>query len=588
MLTNDERRVHEALRLRDELNATRFTRRELSRMGLIAGGAYFGVRGLSLRRALAATIASPKTTPWKDPMPVPRVMGDSGHQEGYDVNKHQWCAGYYEPKHEYLLTAQESLHSFHSDLPASSIWSYGSNGFGGTMIDARYGEPILIRVKNELPANHVGFGQPEIATHLHNFHNATESDGGPWNWYGPGKHRDQHYTMCRAGFTRPEFEETFGDPRESLTTLFFHDHRPEFTSSNVYKGLVGMFRVFDKEQDTGEEGKGWNLPCGKYDVPLILADKQFDPRTGLLTFNQLAVTGFLGDKFTVNGKIQPFFTVERRKYRFRVLNGGPSRFYTLQFRKGGKSLPFTQITASGNFLPAARTNLTKMDIWVAERSDIIVDFSSCKAGDKVYLANSMVMRESGEGQDRGKSANPDQVANQLVEFRVIEAEDRDDSTVPSFFRELPPIDMNAVVKRRNWKFEKTNGTWRINGQIWDPDIDHDPANVDNPLVQVKANTAEIWTLESTSGGWDHPVHIHFEEGIAIKNNGSNIGQASRFRSDIHRMAGNKLEVYMRFRDFPDPKFYTQGPKGDIGRYVMHCHNTLHEDHAMMATFTVVP
>ena len=588
MLTNDERRVHEALQLRDELNATRFTRRELNRMGLLAGGTFFGVRGLSLRKALAQTVASPRTTPWKDEMPVPVVMKDSGHQDGYDVNKHQWCADHYEPKHEYLLTAQADQHSFHSDLPKSEIWSYGSNGFGGTMIDAHYGEPILIRVKNNLPANHVGFGQPEISTHLHNFHNAVESDGGPWNWTLPGGYRDQHYTLCRAGFTDPRYEETFGDPRESLTTLFFHDHRPEFTSANVYKGLVGMFRVFDKEQDTGEEGKGWNLPCGKYDVPLILADKQFDPISGALTFNQLAVTGFLGDKITVNGKIQPYFTVERRKYRFRLLNGGPSRFYTIQLRKDKAAVPFTQITASGNFLPAARTSLTKMDLWVAERSDIIVDFSKYPAGSKVYLANSMVMRASGEGQDRGKSVNPDAVANQLVEFRVVEAEGRDDSAVPSFFRELPPIDMNAVVKRRNWKFEKTNGTWRINGQIWDPEIDHEPDHVANPKVQVKANTAEIWTLESTSGGWDHPVHIHFEEGIAIKNNGSNIGAASRYRSDIHRMAGNKLEVYMRFRDFPDPRFYNQGPKGDIGRYVMHCHNTLHEDHSMMATFTVVP
>ena len=101
-----------------------------------------------------------------------------------------------------------------------------------------------------------------------------------------------------------------------------------------------------------------------------------------------------------------------------MLNGGPSRFYTLQLRKDGAAVPFTQITASGNFLPAARTNQTKMDLWVAERSDIIVDFSSFKAGDKVYLANSMVMRDSGEGQDRGKSVSPDQVANQLVEFRV--------------------------------------------------------------------------------------------------------------------------------------------------------------------------
>lgn len=582
-----DRQVAAALRLRDELNATRFTRRELSRMGLLAGSAYFGVRGLSLRRALAQTVTSPRTTPWKDRMPVPKVLDHAGHLDDYKAEDHQWCKDYYEPKREYLLVAQRDFHSFHSDLPPSEIWSYGSNGFGGTMIDAHYGEPIMIRIKNELPRDHVGFGHPEISTHLHNFHNAVESDGGPWNWHGPGSYRDQHYTMCRAGFTDPRYEETFGDPRESLTTLFFHDHRPEFTSANVYKGLVGMFRIFD-EQDTGEEGKGWNLPCDDYDVPLILADKQFDPRTGLMTFNQFAVDGFLGDKITVNGKIQPYFEVERRKYRFRILNGGPSRFYTLQLRQGGKSHPFTQITHSGNFLPSPRTNLTKLDVWVAERSDIIVDFSRFKAGDKVYLANSMVMRASGEGQDRGKSVNPDRVENQIVEFRVIEADGDDKSSVPGFFRDLPVIDTSKVAKRRTWKFEKTNGTWRINGKLWDPEIDHDPANVGNPLVQVKANTAEIWTFESTSGGWDHPVHVHFEEGIAIKNNGSNIAPAARVRSDVHRMAGNKLEVFMQFRDFPDPKFYGRGPKGDIGRYVIHCHNTLHEDHSMMASFTVVP
>jgi FtsP/CotA-like multicopper oxidase with cupredoxin domain len=139
-----------------------------------------------------------------------------------------------------------------------------------------------------------------------------------------------------------------------------------------------------------------------------------------------------------------------------------------------------------------------------------------------------------------------------------------------------------------WQFERLNGSWRINGQIWDPEIDHDPAYVDNPLVQVKRDTAEIWQLESSSGGWNHPVHIHFEEGIAIRNNGSVIPAANRYRSDVHRMGGNKLQVYMKFRDFPDPVFYNKGPKGDIGRYVMHCHNTLHEDHAMMATWTIVP
>src|SRR5260221_842503 len=33
-------------------------------------------------------------------------------------------------------------------------------------------------------------------------------------------------------------------------------------------------------------------------------------------------------------------------------------------------------------------------------------------------------------------------------------------------------------------------------------------------------TREIWTLVNDGGGWDHPVHIHFEEGQILKRTGS--------------------------------------------------------------------
>ena len=33
-------------------------------------------------------------------------------------------------------------------------------------------------------------------------------------------------------------------------------------------------------------------------------------------------------------------------------------------------------------------------------------------------------------------------------------------------------------------------------------------------------TREIWTLKNGGGGWDHPIHIHFEEGQILARNGS--------------------------------------------------------------------
>ncbi|MGA9772791.1 MAG: hypothetical protein WBV94_27425 [Blastocatellia bacterium] len=41
--------------------------------------------------------------------------------------------------------------------------------------------------------------------------------------------------------------------------------------------------------------------------------------------------GILGDKFLVNGKIQPIFHVRPRRYRLRWLNSGLSRFYQFFF-----------------------------------------------------------------------------------------------------------------------------------------------------------------------------------------------------------------------------------------------------------------
>ena len=35
----------------------------------------------------------------------------------------------------------------------------------------------------------------------------------------------------------------------------------------------------------------------------------------------------------------------------------------------------------------------------------------------------------------------------------------------------------------------------------------------------KSGTREIWTLKNGGGGWDHPIHIHFEEGQILARNG---------------------------------------------------------------------
>ena len=96
--------------------------------------------------------------------------------------------------------------------------------------------------------------------------------------------------------------------------------------------------------------------------------------------------------------------------------------------------------------------------------------------------------------------------------------------------------------------------------------------------RVPKGSAEIWNLNNPSGGWSHPIHIHLEEGIILNKFIDGVAVPipahERGRKDVFVLGPNtRMRVFIRFRDF-------------VGKYVMHCHNTIHEDHAMMVRFDI--
>src|SRR4029077_2848184 len=120
-----------------------------------------------------------------------------------------------------------------------------------------------------------------------------------------------------------------------------------------------------------------------YDVNLMLADKAWDAN-GQLFFDIFQDDGFLGDRITVHLAYKPYFEVERRKYRFRILNGAVARFFKLALSDGSAVI---QIANDGNLLPAPVT-LTQLDEQgIAERYDIVIDFSRYTIGQKVWMVN---------------------------------------------------------------------------------------------------------------------------------------------------------------------------------------------------------
>ena len=512
---------------------------------------------------------------------------------------------------------------FHPGLPVQNplkVWT-----FNGTippkLLIGRYGEPILFRHHNNLPfdvTQNGGFGRHTISTHEHNGHHGAENDGFTGAYFFPGQFYDYHYPIVLAG--RNSINTTATDPKaggptdsgginkvpgdwhETMSTHWFHDHMFSFTSQNVYKGIAGMFNIYsslDRGAEDINDGVNLRLPSGRasasgkswanldYDVNLMLADKAWDAH-GQLFFDIFQTDGFLGDRMTVNLLYKPFFEVERRKYRFRILNGAVSRFFKIALSDAS---PMIQIANDGNLLPSPVT-LTQLDEQgIAERYDIVIDFSRYSVGQKVWMVN-LAEHDDGRAPHKDLSISealsgnsPDPCVGKFLEFRIVRNPAQPDiSQVPPTM--IPNPDLSGIPVARTRTFEFGRGAGQpshdpITSMFgpWGVKTD-DGSTLAADFGRISAaprfGTREIWTLKNGGGGWDHPIHIHFEEGQILARNGSlsNVPAAERGRKDVYRLRpGGSVKLTMQFRDWG-------------GMFMEHCHNTTHEDNAMLLRWEI--
>lgn len=491
------------------------------------------------------------------------------------------------------------------NLPMQTVWGFDDGTHGtispGPTYQAFYGTPQMTRNINALPpttqVNNTGFGMPQVSTHLHNAHNPSESDGNPCDFFGNGFFCDQYYPNVLAGFSTGQFGTT-GDINESLSTLWYHDHRVDFTSQNTYKGLVGFYCLFN-QFDTGNETTGFRLPSfPQFDIPLAFADRVFDQHSGQLVFDLFNLDGILGDQFLVNGVIQPFLVVSPRRYRFRLLDTGPSRFYEF-FLTGNVGTngnpttnPFFLIGTDGNLIPHP-IQVTSVRIGPAERVDVIIDFTRF-GGQTLYLENRLnqingqgpVAVDSQVFPNQDSSTNecngisnapqptilPAGAGNLILQFQVTGPTVRDQSvdpaTNPTFYTLPTTTDAPRVV--RTFKFDRLNGQWSVNGQFMDCNLHNG-----HHRFTVQQNTSEHWILTNLTGDWTHPVHIHLEEHqILSRNRAAPAVPTDQGRKDVTQLHPNeRVELFFRFRDW-------------LHKYPIHCHNVVHEDHAMMAIWDI--
>ncbi|MFD1546888.1 multicopper oxidase family protein [Nonomuraea guangzhouensis] len=503
----------------------------ISRRGFLGllGGAGLAVAGCGTGMAEIAgeglTSARPLPTRFAVPLPIPKtaVPVRPGH---YEVVQR---------------AAKVEI------IPGTTTEIWGYDGiFPGPTFELRRGGRTVIRVRNELPV--------PTSTHLHGGVNPPDSDGYPTDLVvaeGRAFHpaHSDHHDLSQ--WTLHQGAKDYVYPLEQrAATLWYHDHRMDFTAPQVWRGLAGFVLVRDDEDDA------LPLPKGGRDLPVMICDRAFE-EDGSFRYPALDpsllvrpgveedfMEGVEGDVILVNGAPWPFLDVDAARYRLRLLNASNARRYRLRLTPGGR---FVQVGSDQGLLAAPVVH-DAITVAPGERFDVIVDFSAYPIGTEVTMVNALGVGGAGD----------------VMRFRV-RRRAADDSAIPRRLSSVEPV--AAAVATRAFDFRRTGqggaDSWTINGQPFRPG---------HPLARPRLGTTEVWRLTSD---FHHPVHVHLAAFQVLSRNG---------RPPAPTDAGWKDTVDVRPYEVVDVLVRFAGYRG---RYLMHCHNLEHEDMAMMAEFELI-
>ncbi|HEU5205963.1 MAG TPA: multicopper oxidase [Candidatus Limnocylindrales bacterium] len=462
---------------------------------------------------------------------------------------------------------------------------------------------------------------------------------GTWYDFFSGKANSKYGVDWGHGFA------VFQYPNENrASTIWYHDHALGMTRLNVYAGPAGFYIV--RGGPAGDKAvldsrakkptpavlpgpapiEGDKFPSNKtyYEIPIAIQDRSFNGDGSLFYpdtrefFDQF--TGpyigegnsnispiwnpeFFGNTIMVNGNTWPYQTVERRRYRFRFLNGCQSRFLILDFN-AIPGVEAWQIGNEGGFL-AAPVNLTadhgnRLLMGLAERADVIVDFTNVPVGNYV-LGNVGPDEPFGGGVpgDDFDMADPDSTG-QVLQFRVVPAIAPDPTTPPQFLvlpplaplpapkttRRLALIEMMSEVEGHDGPSEAMLG--RVDAddmpehQMWSEAVTENPEVGDTEVWEYYNFTADA-----------HPMHVH-EVTFEVVN-----------RQELESHDGETVPPARLVGDPRPPEAWESGVKDTViaypgevtrikarfdtpGQFVWHCHIVEHEDNEMMRPYRIGP
>jgi len=489
----------------------------------------------------------------------------------------------------YKLITEETLQQIIPGGPQTPVFTYrdaneaeGSGRTPGPTFIHDFLSPVVVRNFNGLTRDrnvkntNTTYHDHETSVHEHGGHLPSHADGYPDFYVLANEARDYFYPNIAPRVTQDDKRARVCEGDYDTTwipsTLWYHDHAMDVTGFNVAKGLAGFSLVFDErekrliEDNVLPDSFGTDANGSPLDVGLAIQDQRFNA-DGSIHYDFLDHNGRIGDVFLVNGVVQPYFKVQRRKYRFRILNASNARMYQLRLSNRD---PFLVFGADSWLFPRAGV-VSDFELAPGQRHDVIIDFRH--AAGEVFLENIMI-QEDGR---KGKEVDPNK-PTPLLKF-VVEGDPlMNDATVGdgTLIRgfagidpdgQWSPIRRDEICDENSFRFERANGVFAVNNRHFNP------RRAD---AAPELGTAEQWTFQNNSGGWWHPIHNHLEGFQIQKLDGKRPAFERSFNSDLVNLHGGELaEVFMKFRTFTGP-------------FVFHCHTIEHEDMRMMGTHDPQP
>lgn len=323
-----------------------------------------------------------------------------------------------------------------------------------------------------------------VVPHLHGGEVRSDSDGGPDAWFTAGEEK-KGPAFLKSRYSYPNTQEA--------TTLWYHDHALGTTRLGVYAGLAGFYLIRDRNSKISPL-----LPSGSYEIPIVIQDRSFNEDGSLFYPNKgnnpkvhpYWVPSFFGNTIIVNGRVWPNFNVERRQYRFRILNGSGTRTYNLKL---SNDQSFIQIGSDGGLLPYPVT-LNEILITPGERADILIDFSMLKPETTIIMTNN-----ANAPFPNGNPPDP-MTVGQIMQFTVLETPVVEPTKLPAKLNKIPELIPDVPKKILTLNVVRgSNGALELllDGQKWESAISELP---------IVGSTVE-WEIANLTNG-AHPIHIH--------------------------------------------------------------------------------